>query len=387
VRALIIGGGLGGVAAGIALRRVGIDAVVFERGSSLQALQAGAGMHLWPNAMKVVREFGVEDQMTAAGSPEELMEFWSTRGRRLAAFDVGAWGRTLGAPMLSIRRALIHEVLVEALGDGGLEFGAEVASFEQNGSGRDGAGVIARFTNGREEHGDFLVGADGLNSAVRAHLLGAQPPRYAGYTAWQAFVRLEHPRAPVGHMPAFWGPGARFLYFHVDPDVLCWVAIANAPEGAQDPPGDIRAHLLGRYAGWPEPTEALIGASEPAQIGRLDVYDRRPVKRWGTGRVTMLGDAAHPMTFNVGQGACMAIEDALVLSKCVRDQDDVPAALRRYEQQRMGRTAGITRISWALGRGARWERPAAVRFRDVLMSIAFPLIADPTTRKFCAYEA
>jgi 2-polyprenyl-6-methoxyphenol hydroxylase-like FAD-dependent oxidoreductase len=229
--------------------------------------------------------------------------------------------------------------------------------------------VIARFVDGTTAIGDLLVGADGLHSRIRATLHGESHPSYAGYTVWRAVVRFDPARITAGET---WGPRGRFGIFPVRDGRVYWYASVNAPEGERAEPGERR--LLQRvFDGYHDPIPALIEASAEESIVRNDSYDRPPLARWGEGCVTLLGDAAHPMTPNLGQGACQAIEDAIVLAERLRGAADVPGALRAYEQRRLERTRRIVERSRALGRLAQLENRALAALRDAVMPIAAPL--------------
>src|SRR5213078_3267102 len=158
------------------------------------------------------------------------------------------------------------------------------------------------------------------------------------------------PDAPIGRFPIIYGPGLRFAFYRVGDAKLYWFAVANAAEGGKDPEGSIKPMLAERFKGWPSPVEEVIATTEEGVIHRRDLYDRDPVKEWGKGRVTLLGDAAHAMMFDVGQGAGQSIEDALVLSRFVSTVPDVPSALRAYEARRQPRTKHMQKLSRFVGR-------------------------------------
>ena len=169
-------------------------------------------------------------------------------------------------------------------------------SFEQ-----DADGVTATLADGRTERVDVLIGSDGIKSTVRAALRGPeQPPRYAGYTIWQGFATVGSQTAPLGIFPLVYGPGLRFAYYRVSEERLYWFGVANAEEGGKDAEGGIKSKLLELYEGWPAPTEEVIGVTDEGVIHRRDLYDRDPIDKWSEGRVTLVGDAAHPMTFDIG---------------------------------------------------------------------------------------
>jgi 2-polyprenyl-6-methoxyphenol hydroxylase-like FAD-dependent oxidoreductase len=179
-------------------------------------------------------------------------------------------------------------------------------------------------------------------------------------------ARYAHDRLPEGAAAETWGCGARFGLVPMSDDRVYWYATRNAPADERETEPRKR-ELLRLFRGWPRPIEAVIGATDDAAILRNDICDRAPLSRWTHGRVTLLGDAAHPMTPNLGQGACQAIEDTVVLARCLVETDDVATALTAYEARRRDRTARIVTESWRLGRVAQWQHPLACRLRDALV--------------------
>ena len=207
-----------------------------------------------------------------------------------------------------------------------------------------------RFDDGRETRGDLLVGADGLRSVVRSALFGPERPRYGGYTAWRAVTRFDHARVTPGET---WGRGRRFGQWGMTGARIYWYATESVPEGEGDPPEGRKQGLLKLFRGWHEPVEDLIEATDESAILRNDVYDRPALRRWSVGRVTLLGDAAHPMTPDMGQGACQAIEDAVVLADCLTRWSEVAEALRAYESLRIPPPGG-----WSASRARRARSPS-----------------------------
>lgn len=358
-RAVVIGAGIGGLTAAIALRRAGGNPVVVDRARSLDALHVGAGVHLWSNALQALQRVGLADAVADLGTEMQAQRYLTWRGQSLGSVDVKRLSRSLGAPTVAVSRPELHALLTRALEDTPVRVGAELVGFEQ-----DPRGVTARFAQGSDERGDVLIGADGVGSVVRRQLHGPHPPVYAGYTAWRAICDFSHPRAPVGEMWIYWGPGARILHYHVTDKRLYWLALAKAPEGEEDPPEGHRQAVLDRYHGWPEPIEAMIESTDEHAIMRVDIVDRDPIDHWGKGRITLLGDAAHPMTPNLAQGAGQAIEDGIALANALRSTPDPVAALRAYEQRRVKRANHMLTTSRMVGRVSLLSSPVTRTVRD-----------------------
>jgi 2-polyprenyl-6-methoxyphenol hydroxylase-like FAD-dependent oxidoreductase len=360
MKALIIGGGIGGLAAAIALHHAGLEVVVCERANELR--EVGAGLALAPNALKALERLGLRAPVEAAAVAIERAEIRTWRGDLLAAFPAGEISQSVGAPTVCLHRAELQALLAGALDPDTLRLGRKCVRVEQTPE-----GVTACFEDGQQARSDFLIGADGLHSVVREQVPGRTPLRYAGYTAWRGIAIMERTGAVARASCESWGRGARFGFVPLDLKRVYWFATMNAPEGGDE--SDRRHPLLKRFAGWHDPIPALLEATEEAAILRNDVYDRDPAVRWGEGRITLLGDAAHPTTPNLGQGACQALEDAVVLARWMRRELDGTTALRGYETERMPRTRRIVEQSRRLGALGQWEQPWACWLRDLLTRI------------------
>lgn len=354
-RVIVIGGGIGGLTAAIALNRAGIPAAVYERAPELR--EVGAGITIWTNALKVLRKLGVGPAVEANGTPLRQSELRTWRGVVLSEMNLSELETTYGVPTVGIHRADLQAALADHLGRQHIIPGAACIGFTQ-----DADGVTARFANGREAKGEFLIGADGLNSAVRTQLLGPQKPRYAGYTAWRGVGHIDRPEVPVGMTMMALGRGSQFGYLPIGGGRTYWFATANVPPGGGDGPAGAKATLLARFQDWYAPIPAVLDATHESAIIRNDICDRPPVTNWTDGRVTLLGDAAHPTTPNLGQGACMAIESAWVLAECLKAGG--VNGLKAYQEKRFARTAEITNRSWSLGKMFAVESGLGCWIRD-----------------------
>ncbi|HYG62370.1 MAG TPA: FAD-dependent monooxygenase [Thermoanaerobaculia bacterium] len=358
---LVAGGGIGGLTAAIALRRAGFGVRLFERAPEIR--EVGAGINIQSNAVLALRHIslgdaGLDEAVIAGGRLMGWASLRTTDDRVISREDMAAVGRAVGAPGVAIHRATLQHLLVDALGPGVLETGREVTGYTARPD-----GVTVRFRDGGTADGALLVGADGIRSAVRAQLLGDGEPLYSGYVAWRGVTPAGG--AVPEETVETWGPGRRFGIVPIDHGRVYWYATLNTPPGGHDDPGRHRETLLRLFAGWHAPIPALLEATPEEAILRNDIVHRLPVEKWGEGRVTLLGDAAHPMTPNLGQGACQAIEDAVVLAHCLRENTGAPtAALRHYEARRIPRANGFVLASMRLGRLGQWENRAACWLRD-----------------------
>lgn len=382
LQAIVVGAGVGGLAAGVALSRFGINAVVLERLAEFRQIQVGGGLHMWPNAMKVHRQLGLEDRIREIGAQVERLYMRTWRGKVLVEAPVGEIGREVGAPAIGVRRTELQSVLAEALPDGVLQLGSELTHFDQ-----DADGVTVTLADGRTERGDVLIGADGIRSVVREqlHHEGVEP-RYSGYTSYIGSTVFAHPAAPPEILTITFGPAARFVCYSTGHGRMSFIANLNSPPGAADPPEGRKAALIEAYRGWGDPVEPLIAATDEEKIAHMDLADREPLPRWGDGRVTLLGDAAHAMVPDVAQGACMAIEDSLVLAKSLSSHADVRDALRAYEAERQPRTSAVQKQARFAGRMGQIENPFMAGVRDRIMKAMGPKMLQ-RERQFMGYEA
>jgi 2-polyprenyl-6-methoxyphenol hydroxylase-like FAD-dependent oxidoreductase len=377
-RTIIVGAGIGGLATALCLRNARVnDLVVLERSSDLRNVSVGGGIHIWTNGMRALSELGLANWIQEIGVPIERTRFFSTRGALLGEWPVGEIGREHGLPDIGITRADLQAMLAEAVTgtDVDVHASAECAGFEQ-GDGR----VEVRLTGGERQSGALLVGADGLRSTVRAGLLGDGDPDYAGYTQWQTLVPDTADLLPAGEERVIFGPGLRAVMHPVGGGRLFWAGVVYGPEGRGGKSPGSKAMLQERFAGFPAPMPELIDSTpEDAVIG-LDVYDRKPAKRWGEGRVTLLGDAAHPMTTNTSQGGNQALEDAVTLVRCLRERP-VEKALRAYEERRRKRTAPLVKRSRGATNMNAWTDPVRLVWRDALWRLVLGRIAPALHRR------
>jgi 2-polyprenyl-6-methoxyphenol hydroxylase-like FAD-dependent oxidoreductase len=349
VRAVVVGAGIGGLGATIALERAGAEPTVVERAPELH--ESGFGLVVPANAVTALRSLGLLDDVAARGTRVLRAEIRNPRGELLTLIDYEALGwETYGVLRSELQRAMLEKVSAERLHLGRTCVGAS----EDGGALLDDGGTVAAD-----------VGADGLHSAVRRSLFGEEPLRYGGHRAWRAGVRFDHEQVSDRFVEV-WGVGGGFGFGPAGSGRVYWYCFETVPEGAAAPERP-RDEFLDRYGGWFDPIPALIESTEADAIEPTFTYDRRPRRTWGRGRVTLLGDAAHPMKPNIGQGAAQALEDAVVLGSCIAGNPGPEGALRDYERRRVRRANAVVRASRRTGRAAEVRSPAGARLRDAVM--------------------
>ncbi|MEU6862126.1 FAD-dependent monooxygenase [Streptomyces sp. NPDC046876] len=358
----VVGGGLGGLTAAAALHARGIDVHVYERAEALR--EQGVGMHLGPNGTRLLRRLGLAPRLAeAAVRPEALEVRAFHNGAQVAVQEMGeAWERQFRAPYLTVHRGDLHRMLAALLPAARVHTGKQLTGFRE-----DPAGVRLEFADGTAAEADVLIGADGVHSAVRRAVAGADAPVYSGNSALRGLVdAADVPGLDPSRMYMFAGPDARVLCYPVSGGrQFTYVVVVPAAEGDAESwtSATDRADLDSVLTGWAPQVRELVAAA--GEVRRWALYDRAPLERWSTPRVTLLGDAAHPMLPHHGQGANQAIEDGVALAICLEEADGeadgIAAALRRYESVRRPHT---TRVQL----GSRTGRPTGEEERNHTMS-------------------
>ncbi len=390
---LIIGGGIGGLSAALALRQVGVRAQVFEQAEALK--EVGAGVSLWPNAMRALAQLGLAEPVMADHQRLERIVIRRSDGAHLLRLDQP--GR-YPEPAICVHRAHLQGVLADALATDRLHLGRRLVSFRDH---QDR--VDAEFHDGTDVSGSLLIGCDGIRSTTRARLHSQAPPRYRGYQIWRGVSPLQLPPELMHQSTEWWGVGRRFGILPGEPGHVFWYATQSVDGGPEFREGAARpAHKSahdtlserrrsgetpGSFKQWPFPVPELLAAPYQGDPILTDAEDRPVPRSWGRGLVTLLGDAAHPMTPNMGQGACTAIEDAVVLARCIAASGVTPAALRRFERLRQPRTRRIVRQSNRIGRLGQLNRPALAAMRDSVIRLTPPPLLGPPQRRVYGYRA
>ena len=376
----IVGGGIAGLTAAVAVERAGLSARVFEAAPRLRA--GGGALLLWSNGLHALRPLGLADAVLGAGFSQERTDFRSWSGRLLGTLPVGEMSRRAGAPSILIQRADLLAVLLAAVGRSAVAFDHPCTGFVD-----ERAGVQVFFAGGRSVRARCLVGADGLGSIVRRRLVGDDPPRDAHVHAWGGTVHLGRDlfRAGVGFSTI--GRGRRVCVAPCSDGALYWYATAcNTPSGLSCDRIDRRA-LLARFGDCHAPVPGLIAATPEDTMFETRVRDRPPAEVWGRGRVTLLGDAVHPATPDLAQGACQAMEGAVILARALAEDGDVEGALRRYEAQRKLRAAWVTNLSWIATTQSMRAHPLFCLARDFATGAFLEHVARAELWKLMSGEA
>jgi 2-polyprenyl-6-methoxyphenol hydroxylase-like FAD-dependent oxidoreductase len=379
MRAIVIGSGIAGLSAAIALRKVGIGVILYERAPELR--EVGAGISLWANALRALDHLGVGDAVRDVSLPLVRSEMRAREGRRIqVAFPAEFFEKKLGVrPFVAmVHRAELVATLASFLPDGIARYGFECIGVEQT-AGR----ARVSFANGHEDDADVLIGADGIRSAVRTALFGPEESRYSGYTCWRG-VGSRPSGIDPGYIGEWWGRGRRFGITTLTRDRVYWFAVSNSPPGLKA--DDEHWLVTELFREWARPVPEIVATTPAAAVIRNDIIDRPPAKTWSVVRVGLIGDAAHPTTPNLGQGGCLAIEDGVALARALVKHADPAAAWTAFTAERFARAAAITRESWRFGRIAQWEGRLSCWFRDRTFGLLLPRFGSKTLPKYAAYD-
>jgi 2-polyprenyl-6-methoxyphenol hydroxylase-like FAD-dependent oxidoreductase len=353
-KVLIVGAGIGGLATAIALRQVGFQVEVYEDSPVLREI--GAGITLWANATGVLGKLDLLEEALETSARLTTLKVKNAHGELLMQAKVERYS----TPAICIHRADLIELLQRKCLSENIHLGKTFERFEQTNT-----HVTAFFADGTSASGDILIGADGINSRVRAQMKGDAKPSYRGYTIWRSTVELEANGLEANCTLETFGAGKRFGLVPMGKNRFYWYATGNQPEGVMIPPPERKTQLLEYFHGWHPPISQVIETTTE-EILQNDCYDRPPQRGWSTGRVCLIGDAAHPTTPNMGQGGCMALEDAVVLTRCLQSANAPEAAFREFERRRFSRTKLINQRSLLFGRVGQWQNPLAVGLRNIL---------------------
>lgn len=381
LKVIIIGGGIGGLTLARAYLDVGIQVEIYEKRSLQEMLAGPGGIFVQRNAMRVYKllwDGQIYDRFYKQGGTIFEGGFFSKSGSLLYLNSPNfVQADNLGVCLL---RPELQQILYAALPEGTVKTGYAFEHFEES---EDAVQVF--FQNGTRTEGSVLVGADGLYSTVQARLQGKdrlEPPLYSGTSCWRGYFEADGVSLDERYSWAeFWGQGDRFGYFDVGSGRFSFYAFANTPVGGTDEAaGGALKVLRSRFSSYANPVPAILDALTNQPIYRDDIYDREPLGQvWGRGRVTLIGDAAHPVQPNLGQGGGMAIEDAFELVKriaTIQAGESIPLVLRQFEASRCDRIARVFTTSRQVGQVGQAEHPLACFTRNWIYKLTPTWLAD-----------
>lgn len=335
LKVVIIGAGIGGLTAAIALRQAGYEVEIYDRARELRP--AGAGISLWSNGVKVLNRLGLGEKISRIGGLMDRMEYRSLTGELLNDIDLTPLVEEVGQRPYPVARADLQNMLRESY-PGEVKLNCQCIGVEE-----DENGVTAIFADGHRTRGDLLIAADGIRSILRQYVLGEEvQPNYGGYVNWNGLVAASEDLAPKNTWAIYVGEHKRASMMPVAGDRFYFFFDMPLPKEKAAQPGEVRSDLTQFFTGWAEPVQALIRRLDPAKVNRVLIHDVGPIERMVRGRVALLGDSAHATCPDLGQGGCQAMEDGLVLTQYLLTTNlGVEYALKRYEMERKERTSAV----------------------------------------------
>ncbi|MGK8936038.1 FAD-dependent urate hydroxylase HpxO [Pluralibacter gergoviae] len=337
MKAIITGGGIGGLSAAIALKQCGIETCVYEAVKEIRPV--GAAISIWPNGVKCLNWLGMKEKLQQLGGPMEYMSYRDFRGNQtMTRFSLDPLVQSVGERPYPVARAELQAMLLETYGRDAVRFGKRVVAVESL-----SGGVRATFEDGEVAGADLLIAADGTHSALRPWVLGhTTERRYAGYVNWNGLVTIDEAIAPANQWTTWVGEGKRVSLMPVSGNRFYFFFDVPLPKGLAEDRDSARADLQRYFSGWAAPVQSLISRIDPQTTNRIEIHDIDPFDTLVRGRVALLGDAGHSTTPDIGQGGCAAMEDAVVLAMTLQSHSlGIEDALQRYQARRAYRVKDL----------------------------------------------
>jgi 2-polyprenyl-6-methoxyphenol hydroxylase-like FAD-dependent oxidoreductase len=352
------------------MQRKGFQVTVYENAAAIKPL--GAGLGLGANAIKAFMEIGIGEDVIRAGSIIQKVRIRDQQGKVLTETDAEKISEKYNVVNnFTIHRADLHEVLLGHLAADTLQLSKNCVDFKQHAS-----GVSIFFQDGSAVETDYAIACDGVHSVFRKKLLPESHPRYAGYTCWRAVIDNPPSSVDFTETSETWGAGHRFGIAPLNQGRLYWFACINARENDPVKRRYGIAELLEHFGKFQGPIPDILHHTQNYQLIWNDIIDIKPLKQFAFGNIVLLGDAAHATTPNMGQGACMAIEDAAILANTIASNPSVEMAFLAFERKRIPRTTAIVKNSWRLGQIAQWENGLLMKLRNTLLRLTPPSVAE-----------
>jgi 2-polyprenyl-6-methoxyphenol hydroxylase-like FAD-dependent oxidoreductase len=358
---LIIGGGIAGLTTALSLQQKNIDFTVFEAVEDIKAV--GAGITLAGNAMRVLGKIGIADEVKKRGHLIYSMIIEDESGKPISVMDAEKLSREHGLDNVAIHRAELHQALLRNIPVDKIVTGKKAVNFEEHAQ-----GITIYFQDGTKAEGKAAIIADGINSAIRKKLLPDVSPRYSGYTCWRGGV--ENKWNLKQHAVETWGRNGRFGYVPIGNNQVYWFACKNASFQDETMKKFQIKDLVENFKNYSSPIPQMIANTREQDLIWNDIIDLKPISKFAYGRIVLLGDAAHATTPNLGQGAGMAMEDAMVVAEeLAKRHDDVVQAFKQFEQRRLARVNYIVNTSFSIGKVAQLENIMLTKLRNILFRI------------------
>lgn len=353
---LILGGGIAGLTCAIALQKSNIHALVTDAAPAFKP--TGAGISLAANALKAYAHLGIDVNIRKAANLLNEVEILDDKGRVITSTNLGEIGD--GTHSIAIHRGTLHQLLLDQLTKDKVLNGYNAHKIA-----REGDHYLVTFDNGEQITADYLIAADGIHSVARNYVCPNAVLRYSGHTCWRGVTTNEND-IPKHKATESWGTAGRVGLVPIEENKIYWFVVKNAAEGSEIMQHYTREDLLKDFGHFHAPVSKVIGRTNRGDILHHDLYDLKPIKRFAFDNLVLLGDAAHATTPNMGQGACQAIEDAVILADRIKNHSVMAEAFKEYEERRIKRVHMIVNRSWTMGKVGQLNNPLLAGMRNLL---------------------
>lgn len=339
----------------IALKKIGIEAVVIEAASEVKPV--GAGLALAANAMMALEKVGLSKKVIAEGRDIKSFSIFDQSGKLISLTNTDPANSSFGVGNFTIYRADLHRILLSHIDPKNILTGKRSMNIYE-----DNDGYIINFGDGDQIKTTYLIVAEGIHSTIRKKFIPNAKIRYSGYTCWRGIV--DNSKLQIEEFSETWGKAGRFGIVPMANDLLYWFACINAPTPNSSLKEFSKADLIDVFQKFHFPIPQILNETPQNKIIWNDIIDLEPISTYAFGKVVLIGDSAHATTPNLGQGACMAIEDAVILANCLAKNPDPILAFQDFERRRLLRARKIVQDSWRLGKIAQLENPLLIKLRD-----------------------
>lgn len=371
----IIGAGIGGLTTAVALQQKGFDIEIFE--STTKFKKAGSGLNLALNAMQVYKKLGLYDMIFEAGSLTNAMNITDENLTPISVIDLKHFEEKFGVQSVAIHRATLYQILLDQLPNVPIHLNKKVKALRQNET-----GIEIDFEDGTPHHANILIGADGIHSVIRKSIFGNTTIRKAKQICWRGITNIELPKKYQTELNEPWGKGKRFGFVAIGKNEYYWYALANYKDDYKTEFQDI--NLVDFYADFHPIVRQLIRSTPRENLLTNEMLDLNPISKWYKNNICLLGDSAHATTPNLGQGACQAIESAMVLADCLAKHHTTEAAFKEFQITRIKKAVDIVNTSWQIGKMAHLENKYLIKFRNFVLSKTPKRIANKQSDRIFA---
>ncbi|MCF6351792.1 MAG: FAD-dependent oxidoreductase [Cyclobacteriaceae bacterium] len=356
----IIGAGIGGLTTAIALKQKGLEVEIFEAASEFK--KAGSGINLALNAMQVYKRLGLYEKIFEAGSYTHSMNITDEKLKPLSVINLKTFEKKHHVKSVAIHRTTLHQILLNQLSDVSLHLDKKVKIVTQSNNGAE-----IQFEDGTKHSAEVLIGADGIHSNVRKSIFEHTELRIAKQICWRGITEIEISDKYQTELNELWGKGKRFGFVAIENNRYYWYALTNYKKNYKEEFKEV--DLVEFYSDFNPLIGQIIKSTPKENILTHEMADLKPIPAWYNKKVCLLGDSAHATTPNLGQGACQAIESAMVLANCLAKHKTTGNAFAAYQNTRIKKAINVVNTSWRIGKMIHLENSFAIKLRNLILRI------------------